>query len=261
MTTVTDATGTAVLAEGPARRIVSLVPSISETLSALGVAERVVGLTTFCVRPAGAFPHAARVRGTKNPDVDAIVALRPDLVLANLEENRESHVGVLREAGVTVHVSHPRSVEEAARCVRDLGALVGRGDRARVLADSVLHAAEEVAADAPPPLPVVCPIWRDPWMVVAGGTYAADLLRTVGFQTIPRDARRYPEVALGALRGDAGAVLLPSEPYEFTDRDRAVFSGWEVPVRLIDGELLTWHGARTPAALRYLAALRRELER
>lgn len=240
-------------------RIVSLVPSLSETCHWLGVGDHVVGLNDFCTTPPDGFPNARRVRGTKNPDVAGVVGLAPDLVLANREENRERDVVALRDAGLDVVVTYPRTVEEAGAMVRDLGAMLGARERGDRLADAILAALVEVRSAARPPLRTLCPIWRRPWMAVGEDSYAADLLASCAFSTVPRTGERYPRLELDDVRADVDVVLLPSEPYPFGAEHVAEFDAWHVPVRLVDGELLTWYGPRTPDALRVFAELRSEV--
>lgn len=242
----------------PPQRIVSLVPSLTETLWWYHAADSVVGCTDYCVAPPGAFRQAQRLRGTKNPDVAAIVALEPDVVLANEEENRRLDVERLRAAGVTVYVTAPRTVAAAADSLRGVGQLVGAPDAGERLAQAIRRA----RAQLPPvraPLRAFVPVWRDPWMAVGHDTYASDLLACAGFVVVP-EAPRYPRVALADVRAARpDVVLLPDEPYAFSRRDRAVFDGWEAAVRLLDGTALTWHGPRAPSALADLGRLRRSL--
>lgn len=255
MIAVTDATGSPTHLEAEPRRIVSLVPSLSETLYAFGLADRLVGVTTYCVTPEDGYPDARRVRGTKNPDVDAIVALEPDLVIANLEENRERDVERLRDAGLAVHVTYPRSVPTAADMLREVARLVGVPDAGEALARDIEATLVELQRHRRTPLPTFCPIWREPWMALGGDTYAADLLDRCGFATVPEGASRYPRIDLDDVAG-ARVVLLPSEPYAFDERHLADFAAWDADVRLVDGALLTWYGPRTSTALRSFAALR-----
>lgn len=263
MSGLVDASGHRLqLGGGRPERIVSLVPSLSETLAAVGVADRVVGVTDHCVWPPAAFDHAARVRGTKNPDVSAIAALQPDLVLANLEENRERHVVALRETGITVHVSYPRDVLDAAATIRTVSQLVGEAEAGDGIATGIeeAHAAAHRRGGGRT-LRVLCPIWRDPWMAVGEGCYAAELLEVCGLRTQPRTGERYPRLDPDRLRGEIDAVLLPSEPYAFGEEHLAEWEDWAVPIRLIDGALLTWHGPRTVDALERFTPLTQELVR
>ncbi|MDX1657615.1 MAG: helical backbone metal receptor [Nitriliruptorales bacterium] len=262
MKTVTDELGASVAMPDEPKRLVSLVPSLSEALWWFHVADRLVGVTDYCVAPPHGFPRAERVRGTKNPDVDAIVGLDPDLVIANEEENRRLDVERLRDAGVAVYVTAPRSVSDAAATLADVGGLVGQAKAGRGLAQSIERAlAQASRRRVEPPLDAFVPIWRDPWMATGRDTYAADLLEQCGFRVVPA-VERYPELDLDAVAAtDPDVVLLPDEPYAFGEADREAFDDWDVAVRLIDGTALTWYGPRTPQAIGDLVRLGRSLAR
>ncbi|NHA70175.1 helical backbone metal receptor [Phycicoccus flavus] len=224
---------------GPARRVVSLVPSLTEAL-AVTCPERLVGATDWCTHPAGL--DVARVRGTKNPDLAALAALEPDLVVANKEENRELDVRRLRERGVAVWVTEIETVPQALASMRRL--LVEALDLAEPawLAD----AARAWAGPVPPPRTrAVVPVWRDPWMVVGRPTFTADLLARLGVEVVGGDPAggRYPPAEVAALDDPsvADVVLLPDEPYEFTAGDGPEAFA-RVPTRLVSGRLLTWYG-------------------
>lgn len=222
---------------GPASRVVSLVPSLTEALASVDPAA-LVGATDWCTHPADL--ATTRIRGTKNPDIRSIVALHPDLVIANQEENREIDVRRLREAGIPVWVTRIESLDEAFSSLERLFEVVLRWstpawlDEARVI---------WAAPPARPTLKVVVPIWRDPWMVVGPRTFTADLLRRAGAVVAPGDAGdRYPSVDIETLDGlGADAVLLPDEPYVFTTDDGPE-SFPRTPSRLASGRLLTWYG-------------------
>lgn len=237
-------------------RIVSLVPSLTETLAGWGLADRLVGVTDWCTSPP--LPDVARVRGTKNPDVAAVVAREPDLVVADQEENRRVDVERLRAAGLHVHVTAARSLAEAAACLETLGSVVGAADPAARLAAEMRDA---LAVPAPACLATFCPIWRDPWMAVGTETIAGDLLAHVGFDVVPARPR-YPKVDLDEIRAaDPDVVLLPDEPYEFGPGDVEAFVGWQARVRFVDGAQLTWWGPRTVGALTSFRALATALAR
>ncbi len=245
-------------------RIVSLVPSLTETLWALGFAEQVVGRTQYCVSPPEAFARAREVRGTKNPDVAAIRELAPDLVLADREENRELDVRRLREAGLEVHVTGVRSVSDVARELERLGAVLGVPAAAERLAIEVWTALDR-ALPARPALRAVCPVWWDGqarWWLLGRDTYAGDLLRVAGFDTWPDDpASRYPQELTEAVRACCpDVVLLPDEPYAFTPGDAASVVRTGTQVRHVHGQALLWWGPRTPGAIADLAALARGLQ-
>ena len=252
----TDDLGAPVTPAPGAVRLVSLVPSLSELLAQWGLGDQVVGVTDWCVAPPDAFTHAVRVRGTKNPDVARIVALAPTLVVANEEENRELDVRRLREAGVAVHVTRVRTVAEAADSIERLARALGVTAAADVTVDRLRAVASSRSAPGDGVL-TLCPIWRDPWMVVGHDTFSGDLLRLAGLRLWPHDPQgRYPEVELAAARA-AGVelVLLPDEPYPFGEADRAVFADWPATVRLTDGAALTWWGSRSLAAHHDLSAV------
>ncbi|WP_189113954.1 helical backbone metal receptor [Pilimelia terevasa] len=234
---------------GPPRRVVSLVPSLTEAVAA-GAADLLVGATDYCVHPAGL--DVARVGGSKYPSVEAVRAARPDLVLANVEENRESDVAALRAAGIPVWVSYPRTVPQALDTLRRLYGALGRP------APGWLGAAAAAWADLPAPAaptPVVVPVWRRPWIVLGSDTFAGDVLSRLGLRNVYGDAdQRYPRPAADALRTSGAALaVLPDEPYAFTaDDGPEAFAG--LPCALVSGRHLTWYGPSLVEAPAVLAA-------
>jgi ABC-type Fe3+-hydroxamate transport system substrate-binding protein len=230
-----DDLGADVPLTAPATRVVSLVPSLTEALAA-SAPEVLVGATDWCTHPADL--GVARVRGTKNPDLAAIRALSPDLVVANQEENRELDVRRLREAGVAVWVTRIETVEEAlASMSRLLTVALGVADPPWLVSARALWS-QPVA----PRLSVAVPIWRDPWMVVGSPTYTDDLLTRAGLVNVLADREgRYPSVTPEDIDGaGADVVLLPDEPYVFTADDGP--EAFTTPTRLLSGRLLTWYG-------------------
>jgi ABC-type Fe3+-hydroxamate transport system substrate-binding protein len=237
---VVDARGTSVALPDRVERVVSLVPSLTEWLVVAGLGERLVGVTDWCVEPAGALAGLARVRGTKNPDLAAIRRLEPDLVVANAEENRKLDVQRLEAGGLAVFVTMPLTVAGAVTELRDLATAVGDLPGAAPL-DAELVAAVGDAYRRRPARRVryACPVWRDPWMWVGRRTYAADLLGLTGGDPVLDDpATRYPRLDPEAIAGlGPELVLLPSEPYAFGQTDAAevaaTFPG--ARVELVDG--------------------------
>jgi ABC-type Fe3+-hydroxamate transport system substrate-binding protein len=249
---------------GPPQRIVSLVPSLTEWLFTVGAGERVVGVTDYCIEPVAALAGLPRLRGTKNPDRAAIQALRPDLVLADQEENRERDVLALSAAGIPVYVTAMRSVADVPAQLAALAAALGVTEQAAPGLDSLRAVIAAAERRAGPRRPTLCFIWRDPWMAVGAETYAGDLLRLSGADNLALQLPgRYPRAPIEtflALR--PALILLPSEPYAFTERDLEAFAPFgEVPAvcdqRIIfcDGMALTWPGPRTAEALRSFTAL------
>jgi ABC-type Fe3+-hydroxamate transport system substrate-binding protein len=260
-----DASGAPLALAAPPRRLVSLVPSTTELLCALGLADALVGVTVYCVEPRDVVRGKTRVGGEKDPDLAAIRALAPDLVIANLEENRREDVEALRAAGVPVWVTYPRTVAESLAMIEDLGEVTGAHDRARTLLDTLrpLWEMARVRAARHAPVRVFYPIWREPWMTVGGDTYVHDLLATCGGANVFGDRARYPTVTLAEMAARAPEViLLPDEPYRFRRAHLRDFDAYPaVPavrdgrVRLVDGKPFSWHGPRLAEALTKLPEL------
>lgn len=233
---------------GPVRRVVSLVPSITEALASVRP-EAIVGATEWCTHPGDL--DVPRVRGTKNPDLARIARLSPDLVVANKEENRELDVRRLRERGVRVWVTEIETVPQALTSLDRLFGEALRWPRPDWLATA------HTLWDGPlPPVRrrVVVPVWRDPWMVVGSSTFTGDLARRLGLATVYADhPERYPHVDLADLdAAGADVVLLPDEPYPFTaDDGPEAFT--RTPTELVSGRLLTWYGPSLLEAHRTLA--------
>ncbi|GAB3113061.1 helical backbone metal receptor [Streptomyces calidiresistens] len=235
---------------GPApRRVVSLVPSLTEAIAS-GAPDLLVGVTDWCTHPADL--AAERIGGTKNPDPARILALAPDLVVANEEENRPADIEALRAAGLTVLVTVIRTLGEAFDELERVLVAGCRLPRPRWWEEARenWHACRPVV-DAR----VVVPIWRRPWMVLGRDTFAGDLLGRLGAHNLLADhAERYPRLPLPALRA-AGAdlVVLPDEPYAFgPDDGPEAFP--ELPAALVDGRSLTWYGPSLVEAPRRLGA-------
>lgn len=223
-------------------RIVSLVPSSTETLLALGA--DVVACTRFCEQP-----ELDHVGGTKNPDVEAIVALAPDLVVLDREENRREDADALAAAGLELFVSDVRSVDDASQLVADLAQRIGA--EPPVMSVPSASVGERVTA--------FVPIWRRPWMAIGPRTYGASALAHLGCDVVPGgDGPDYPEVDLDRIADDPpDLVLVPSEPYGFTDDHVAHLAETFASsvVTRIDGQDLFWWGVRTPEALQHLGAV------
>ncbi|MFJ9691122.1 helical backbone metal receptor [Kitasatospora sp. NPDC101183] len=222
----------------PPRRVVSLVPSLTEAI-AVTAPGLLVGATRWCSHPADL--DVARIGGTKNPDVPGVLALAPDLVVANDEENRRPDLEALRAAGVPVWVTDVRTLDDAFRSLDRLLTVACALPR-----PSWLDEAEE-AWRRVVPLPggprAVVPIWRRPWMVLGRDTFAGDLLRRLGLRLLHADhAERYPTVPLPRLLLDEPElVVLPDEPYRFTAEDGPEsFPG--IAAALVSGRHLTWYG-------------------
>ena len=261
-----DASGFALALPRPPRRIVSLIPSITETLCALGLADALVGITAYCVEPRALVRGKTRIGGEKDPDLAAIRELQPDLVVANIEENVREHVDTLRGWNIPVWVTYPRTVAQGLAMIRELGQLTGTLPRAEAILGDLEPLYQRVRATTARrrPVPVFYPIWRAPWMTVNADTYIHDLLAVCGAANIFGDRpTRYPTVTLEEVAARRPEVIvLPDEPFRFRRthvQDFAPFA--DVPavragrIHLVDGKPFSWHGPRVGEALLTLPAL------
>lgn len=240
-----DDLGTAVQLPARIDRVVSLVPSLTEAIAATG--EHVlVGATAWCTHPANL--DVARVGGTKNPDTEAVLRLRPDVVIANAEENRASDIGALRAAAVPVWVTAPGSLDSALTSLgRMLAAL--RLGRPGWLDEAVVTWAEPHQGSR---RTAVVPIWRRPWMALGRDTFAGDVLRHLGVDNVLADvAERYPRIDLAGLP-PFDLVVLPDEPYAFS-RDDGPEAFPASPAACVSGRHMTWYGPSLIAARKVLS--------
>jgi ABC-type Fe3+-hydroxamate transport system substrate-binding protein len=244
-------------------RIVSLVPSLTETLFALGAGESIVGRTRFCTQPPRAVGKVPKMGGTKKIDVRRVLELEPDLVVAVKEENSKQDVEALAEAGVPVFLGAPETVDGAVRMLRDLATTVEAP-----LAQDVLTPIERVVKRLKgrrgTPRRVFVPIWKGPYMSVGSDTYVDDVLKMSGGENVCGGATRYPTVTLREIEDlQPEVVLLPDEPYPFSAEDLPEFYALDIPaakedrVHLVDGKLLTWYGPRMASSLIQISALLR----
>lgn len=274
------------------KRVVSLVPSVTESLFDLGLGQYVVGITDYCIHPAAQLKGLPRVGGTKDVRVNDVIALTPDLVIANKEENTRPVVEALQAANVAVWVTFPETVRDAIDLLWDI---IRRFDAPqqghRLAALEKVYEWAAAAAENAAPRTVFCPIWKgdDWWMTINGATYVSDLIRVCGGDNIfaERERRyplaadlnpeqpspveavpisadtRYPRVTLAEiLAARPEVILLPSEPYAFSQPDLDYWMQFtDLPavqnnrIFLVDGSLLTWHGTRLAKALQEIPSL------
>lgn len=226
-------------------RIVSLVPSISELVWWLGAGERLVGRTRFCAEPAE-MATVAEFGGTKNPDVAGIIAARPDLTIANKEENRREDVEALRAAGLKVLVTDPATVRQALDMTLQIGVLLGCETRARELYTDVAP----LLSAPPASTRVFVGTWYRPLMAMGGDTYGNDVMRLAGGANVFAHRSRYPEVTMDEVReARPDFVVLPDEPFRFTEKHTAEFETI-APAQVVNGQWLWWYGPRMGEGIR-----------
>lgn len=268
-----DAAGTAhrPLDTGDRPRIVSLVPSLTELACDLGLAPFLVGRTGFCIHPRDIVREIPKVGGTKDVNLEKIRRLAPSHLLVNIDENEKPAVQALAAFIPHVIVTHPLAPRDNLALYRLLGGIFHAQDAAQALCDAFEREYARLAA--PPsatlatsaaPRRVLYCIWQDPWMTVSPDTYIARMLELIGWrqwaERSPDVARRYPVFSWSqALVDEIDEVLLSTEPYRFTEEHAdALERQIGKPVRLVDGEMLSWYGSRAVPGLRYLGELRRQ---
>lgn len=261
-----DASGVVLALPRAPGRIVSLIPSVTETLFVLGRGHALVGCTAYCTEPREGLRGKTRVGGEKNPALAVIRELRADLVIANMEENRREDVEALRASGISVFVTYPRTVADGIRLIRDLALITDADEEGATLAaalEAELIALRERLRGRRRAR-VFYAIWRNPWMTINRDTYVHDVLSECGGENVfGARERRYPEVTLDDVTAARPEIiLLPDEPYRFRHTHVAeVAAHTTIPavrdgrVHLVDGRLAAWYGPRIGEALRVLPGL------
>ena len=246
------------------KRIVSLVPSLTEALFAFGAGARVVGRTRYCTQPPGRVGRLAKVGGTKKVDLKRVLDLKPDLVVAVREENTREDIERLRVVGVEVFVGAPETVEGAREMLEKLAEVVKAPEAEPVLGPIRRVHRRLYGAETGRARRCFVPIWKGPYMSVGSDTYVHDVLRACGGENVCGGSTRYPVVALEKVEAlQPEVVLLPDEPYPFSAEDLPEFYALDIPaaredsIHLVDGKLLTWYGPRMASSLSQLSALLR----
>lgn len=251
-------------APAPAARIVCLVPSITELLCALGLAQLLVGRTGFCIHPAEVVADIPKVGGTKDVNIEKIRRLAPTHVIVNIDENEKPTADALAAFVPHIVVTHPLAPRDNLALARLMGGIFGAQEAAErwCAAFEAEYAALKAMPPGPPRTVLYC-IWQDPWMSISSDTYIARMLAELGWMVpaLPDDAR-YPRFAWSSeLVHQLDAVLLSTEPYRFTDAHAdALEKQLGIPVFLVDGEMMSWYGSRALDGLRYLRRLRAMLD-
>lgn len=265
----------------PDARIASLVPSVTELLFALGLGDRMVARTGFCIHPEPQVRAVAKVGGTKDVRLDRLRALAPTHVVVNIDENRRETVDEIRGFVPNVIVTHPCAPRDNLELYRLLGGIFDREAEAELLCARLQHALARLEARTWPTRSVLYAIWQDPWMTVSRDTYISRMLALIGWRTWPdvqdtgaalqacvggdcarpnAPGQRYPSFRWSeALVRELDLVLLSTEPYRFTeDHADALERQLGLPVLLVDGEMVSWYGSRAIDGLAYLETLARQ---
>lgn len=260
MPLVTDQMGRTVDVSARPARIISLVPSLTELLQDLGLGDRVVGITKFCIHPDEWFRNKLRVGGTKKVDIDKVRALKPDLIIGNKEENERADIEAL-EKEFPVWMSDVDDLDSALEMIRRIGALTGTAPRAEEIASGIA-AAFAGLQPLSRPMRTAYLIWRKPYMAVGKGAFINDMLERCGLINVFAAHERYPELVEaegcpGGFPSGTELVLLSSEPYPFKEVHIEELRPLLPQARFacVDGEPFSWYGSRLLQSVPYFRAL------
>ncbi len=240
----------------PPQRIISVVPSQTELLFALGLDMEVVGITKFCVHPDKWCRNKKRIGGTKKLHIEAIKALKPDLIIGNKEENSREDIETLA-AIFPVWMSDITNLDDALQMISMLGIVTNTEVKANKLADSIAQSFEQLTPKTTP-IQAAYLIWREPYMAAASSTFINDMLNRIGLKNVFADKSRYPEITPTQLQqANPDCILLSSEPYPFKDTHIAELQAIcpTAKIILVDGELFSWYGPRLLHSAAYFAQL------
>lgn len=243
-----DQLGREIYLEKIPSRIISVVPSITELLFDLGLREEVIGVTKFCVHPEEWFRTKLRVGGTKQLKIDLIKYLRPDLIIANKEENTQNDIDALNEFTV-VYISDIKTIKDAYKMITDVGELVGKNSEAKKLTEEIKTQFQNLTTSSQQLLTkkVLYFIWREPYMVAGGDTFISEMMLQAGFDNAAKHLRRYPELTIEQLNElNSSEFFLSSEPFPFKEKHIAELAKEfpDVKITLVVGEMFSWYGSR-----------------
>jgi ABC-type Fe3+-hydroxamate transport system substrate-binding protein len=248
---ITDQLRRKVHLNSPAKRIVSLVPSLTELLFDLGLNEEVIGITKFCIHPEHWLQEKLIVGGTKNFHIDKIKALQPDLIIANKEENTKDLIEELA-IDYPVYISDVNTIEDALHMIADIGKLTGKTSLAEELISNIKNSRNDLSLINPTKKSCYYFIWKNPWLTVGGDTFINTMIEEAGFASLSKNQTRYPEIDLDNIDTHPEFLLLSSEPYPFKQED-ADFLQSKFPsskILFVDGTYFSWYGSRMKDAFR-----------
>jgi ABC-type Fe3+-hydroxamate transport system substrate-binding protein len=250
--------------QGKPQRIVSLVPSITELLFDLGLGSRIVGCTKFCVHPASMPPNVIRIGGTKNPKIETIKSLKPDLIIANKEENNQVDIIALANF-YPVWVSDVKTVQDALQMIAGIGKITETESAATAMVSTIERQFELVKAECSllPPLRVVYLIWKNPYMAAGSKNFINSILGYFNLENeLSGSDQRYPVIEPKQFNlKPVSFILLSSEPYPFKKQHIEEIESTFAPAKaiVVDGEMFSWYGSRMLHMKEYLLTFRKKL--
>lgn len=256
MSSFTDQLGNSITLTQPPQRIISLVPSQTELLFDLGLGERIVGITKFCVHPKELVKEKIKIGGTKNFDLKVIEQLQPDLIIGNKEENYKEGIEALQKK-YPVWMSDIFTLEDALQMILGIGDITGTLPKAQAIAATIQSRFAQLMP-ATPPIRVAYFIWRKPYLVAGANTFIDHVLSRCGFENIAGQLARYPELSPQYVQAtNPQVILLSSEPFPFSEKHVEEFQQLcpHAKIKLVDGELFSWYGSRLLQSPAYLAQI------
>ena len=247
-------------------RIVSLVPSQTELLFDLGLEKSIVGITKFCVHPIHFLKEKTKVGGTKNPNFEKIKALNPDVIICNKEENTKVIIEECSSICAT-WTTNIITIEDNFQMIQDFGQIFGVGKKSNILSEKLSFALSDFKTfvKEKPPKKVAYFIWKKPYMVVGSDNYINEIMRLNKFENVFENnqfkSNRYPEIDIETLENlNLDLVFLSSEPYPFKENDKLEIKNFtNANIKIVDGEMFSWHGSRLLLALDYFKKLHSEI--
>ncbi|MBA4198087.1 MAG: cobalamin-binding protein [Chitinophaga sp.] len=254
----TDQLNRAILLETIPKRIISLVPSQTELLFDLGLNAEVIGITKFCIHPKEWFQTKTRIGGTKNINIEKIKQLKPDLIIANKEENVKEQIEAL-QAFCSVWISDVNNLNDALQMIESIGTITGKKHNAKCITQRIINSFSQLTTHHSP---ITCCylIWREPYMTVGGDTFINDMLERCGFINVFKQSQRYPIISIEAIQQqECDLILLSSEPYPFKQQHieeiKSKIKNSRTQVLLVDGEMFSWYGSRLIQSTQYFHQL------
>ncbi|MGN6268251.1 MAG: ABC transporter substrate-binding protein [Ginsengibacter sp.] len=244
------------------KRIISVVPSLTELLFDLGLNEEVIGITKFCIHPQKWFKEKARIGGTKNLQIEKIQALQPDLIIANKEENDKGQIERLAE-NCDVYLSDVNTLADALKMIVRIGEMTDRLQQAMELRFKIKKGFDALSRNqTTPKIRSAYFIWKNPWMVAANNTFINEMMRYAGLENIFEEMSRYPAITMEeieCLKPDL--ILLSTEPYPFKEKDKDEFSKLfpQIKIAIADGEMFSWYGSRLLKSVDYFHSFRKNI--
>ena len=262
MITTTDQLNRTLIFKDYPIRIISLVPSQTELLFALGLRDEVVGITKFCIHPEKWFRSKSRIGGTKNLNLKKIHSLKPDLIISNKEENEESQVNTLMK-DFPVWISDIKTLEDALVMIEEISFILNKKKKGIDLINKIILKFETLKVKKRKLISCAYLIWKNPIMTVGSDTFISEIMQYAGFQNIFSGKERYPHVTINDLKtANPDVVFLSSEPYPFKEKDLSEFRKL-LPVSevlLVDGEMFSWYGSRLLKAPSYFSKVRGKIK-